>query len=318
MGEVLYRTYRTGDEVQINAGFNEVFGLSRSLEEWHWKFPEHPEGRWIMLAVDADGRVLAHYAAVAMQVRFGREQVRAGQIVDAYSRMEVRGTRVFSTCYERFIESFGKPDGLPLMFGFPGRQHYEMGLKALKYVPIGSVPYWVRESRWRPSLVAWRFEIRQGFDVRAVDDLWRRTRERYDVAAVRDSSWFARRYDGRPGVEYTHLSAWRNGRAHAWAVTRAHEGTLRWAELVWDGEATGALVAIDRALGRLARHLSCTNLELWFGGDPAAERTLEQLSWARRPCPQDMLLVARRFDSRVDLDRMQRSFYLTMGDSDLV
>ena len=152
MGEVLYRTYRAGDEVQINDGFNEVFGLNRSLDEWRWKFPEHPEGRWIMLAVDPGGSVLAHYAAVAMQVRFGQEQVRAGQIVDAYSRREVRGTRVFSSCYERFIEAFGTPDGLSLMFGFPGRRHYEMGLKALKYVPIGSVPYWVRGSRWRPSL----------------------------------------------------------------------------------------------------------------------------------------------------------------------
>ncbi len=55
-----------------------------------------------------------------------------------------------------------------------------------------------------------------------------------------------------------------------------------------------------------------------IGGDPVAERTLEQFGWVRRPCPQDMLLVARRFESRVDLDRMQRSFYLTMGDSDLV
>jgi hypothetical protein len=318
MGEVFYRPYRTGDEVQINGGFNEVFGLSRSLEEWHWKFPEHPEGRWVMLAVDSGGRVLAHYAAVAMQVRFGREQVRAGQIVDAYSRIEVRGTRVFSTCYEHFIESFGKPEGLPLMFGFPGRKHYEMGLKALKYVPIGSVPYWIRESRWRPSLAAWRFEIRQGFDAVAVDDVWRRAAQRYDVAAVRDSSWFARRYSGRPGIGYTHLSAWRNGRAHAWAVTRADAATLHWVELLWDGEAAGALAAMDRAVVRLARRVSCTGLDLWLGGDPMAEQVLGQLGWAHRPCPQDMLLVARAFDPRVDLNRMQRGLYLTMGDADLV
>lgn len=318
MGEVVYRPYRSGDEVEINTGFNQVFGLSRPLDEWRWKFPESPEGRWIMLAVDPRGRVLAHYAAVAMQFRFGREQVRAGQIVDAYSRTEVRGTRVFSSCYERFIEAFGTPAGLPLMFGFPGRKHYEMGLKALKYVPIGSVPYWVREFRWRPSFAGRRFEIRHGFDALAVDDLWLRASQRYDVAAVRDSSWFVRRYAGRPAMEYTHLSAWRNGRAQAWAVVRADAGTLRWAELVWDGERAGALVAIDRALVRLARRHSCTNLELWFGGDPAAERTLGRVGWARHPCPQDVLLVARTFDTRVNLDRMQRGLYLTMGDADLV
>ncbi len=318
MAEALYRHYRAGDEVEINDGFNQVFGLNRPLDEWTWKFPERPEGHWITLAVEPNGRVLAHYGAVAMQVRFGREQVRAGQIVDAYSRPEVRGTRVFSTCYERFIDSFGTPDGLPLMFGFPGRYHYEMGLKVLKYVPIGSVPYWVRGTRWRPSLRGWGFEIRHGFSAEAADDLWRRSAERYDVAAVRDSDWLARRYCGRPGVEYTHLSVWRRGRPHAWAVARAQEGTLRWVELVWDGKATGALVALDRALDRLARRLSCTNLELWLGGDSDAERILERLGWAHRPCPQDLLIVARSFDSRADLKRMQRSFYVTMGDSDLV
>jgi hypothetical protein len=31
-----------------------------------------------------------------------------------------------------------------------------------------------------------------------------------------------------------------------------------------------------------------------------------------------VLLVARTFDARADLNRMQRSLYLTMGDSDLV
>ena len=318
MAEALYRHYRAGDEVEINDGFNQVFGLNRPLDEWTWKFPERPEGRWITLAVEPNGRVLAHYGAVAMQVQFGREHVRAGQIVDAYSRSEVRGTRIFSTCYERFIDSFGTPDGLPLMFGFPGRYHYEMGLKVLKYVPIGSVPYWVRGTRWRPSLRGWGFEIRHGFSAEAADDLWRRSAERYDVAAVRDSDWLARRYCGRPGVEYTHLSVWRRGRPHARAVARAQEGTLRWAELVWDGRTAGGLVALDRALDRLARRLSCTNLELWLGGDSDAERILERLGWAHRPCPQDLLIVARSFDSRADLKRMQRSFYVTMGDSDLV
>ncbi len=318
MAEALYRLYRVGDEVEINDGFNQVFGLNRPLDEWTWKFPERPEGRWIMLAVGPDGRVLAHYGALAMQVQFGRERIRAGQIVDAYSRSEVRGTRIFSTCYEHFIDSFGRPDCLPLMFGFPGRYHYEMGLKVLKYVPIGPVPYLVRGTRRRPSLRGWGFEVRHGFSAETADDLWRQSAERYEVAAVRDSAWLARRYRGRPGVEYIHLSVWRHGRPHALAVARAQEASLRWADLVWNGKTTGALIALDRALDRHARHLSCTNLELWLGGDPDAEKNLERLGWARRPCPQDMLIVARSFDSRADLDRMQRSFYVTMGDSDLV
>jgi hypothetical protein len=318
VADVHYRQFQNGDEVEINDGFNRVFGLNRPLDEWRWKFPELPEGRWIMLAVDPDGHVLAHYGAVAMQVKFGADQVRAGQIVDAYSSDEVRGTRVFTTCYERFIDSFGRPDGLPLMFGFPGRRHYEMGLKALKYVPIGAVPYWVRTARRRSPRTVWRLGVRRGFDAAAVDELWRRAARRYEAAVVRDAAWLARRFGGRPGVEYVHVSVRRRRRARAWAVVRAQEATLRWAELVWDGEEARDLVSLDRALDAFARRLACTSLELWLGGDEPAQQILGRLGWMQQPCPQDVLMVARSFDSRADLRRMQESFYLTMGDSDLV
>jgi hypothetical protein len=315
---VTMRPYRPGDEVAINDGFNAVFGLNRSLDEWRWKFPEQPEGRFIMLASDPTGRVLAHYGAVAGRAQFGDRSVRAGQIVDAYSLKEVRGTRVFSTCYEHFINAYGNPEGLPLMFGFPGRRHYEMGLKALKYVPIGPVPYWSRRARRRMVLPAWRFETRHGFDADGVNDLWRRVAVRYDVTIVRDAEWLARRYDGRPGVNYRHLSVWRRGQVRAWAVARAQEGVLRVAELIWDGEDGGVLAVLNQALDRMASRLLCARLELWLGNDPSAEHALLECGWDRQPCPLDMLMVARSFDPLVDLDRMQQSCYVTMGDSDLV
>jgi hypothetical protein len=318
VAEVTYRPYRPGDEIQINDGFNRVFGLNRSIEEWRWKFPEQPEGRFIMLAVGSSGRVLAHYGAVVGRVQFGDRTVRAGQIVDAYSREEVRGTRVFSTCYEHFISAYGNAEGLPLMFGFPGRRHYEMGLKALKYIPICSVPYWSRRARRRITLPAWRFEVREGFDGDEVNDLWRRAALRYDVTVVRDAGWLARRYRERPGVEYQHLSVRQRGHTRAWAAARAQESVLRLADLIWDGDDPRVLAVLDQALDRLASRLRCARLELWLGNDAGAERALYDCRWRRQLCPLDMLMVARSFSPLVDLDRMQRGCYVTMGDSDLV
>ena len=316
--EIIFRPYRPGDEIGINDGFNAVFGLRRSLDEWRWKFPDQPEGRFIMLAVDPSDRVLAHYGAVVSWVQFGDRPVVAGQIVDAYSREEVRGTGVFSTCYEHFIASFGNPDGLPLMFGFPGRRHYEMGLKALKYIPICSVPYWSRRARRRIALPTWGFEVRHEFDGDEVNDLWRRVTFRYDVTVVRDTGRLARRYRGRPGVEYQHLCVMQRGRTRAWAVTRAEGGVLQLAEMIWDGDDPRALAVLDQALDRLASHLHCARLELWLGNDARAEHTLSGHGWRRQPCPLDMLMVARSFSPLADLDRMQRGCYVSMGDSDLV
>ncbi|MCH7519247.1 MAG: hypothetical protein IH964_09490, partial [Candidatus Dadabacteria bacterium] len=48
----IIRPYKKGDESSVNKGFNEVFQLKRSIEEWHWKYnPEH-NGSSIMVAVD--------------------------------------------------------------------------------------------------------------------------------------------------------------------------------------------------------------------------------------------------------------------------
>ena len=53
MADFVIRPCVAGDEIAINAGFNRVFGLHRSLAEWQWKYQEEPEGRWIIIAVDA-------------------------------------------------------------------------------------------------------------------------------------------------------------------------------------------------------------------------------------------------------------------------
>ena len=93
---------------------------------------------------------------------------------------------------------------------------------------------------------------------------------------------------------------------------------LRVAELIWDGEDGGVLAVLNQALDRMASRLLCARLELWLGNDPSAEHALLECGWDRQPCPLDMLMVARSFDPLVDLDRMQQSCYVTMGDSDLV
>ena len=317
--EVSFRPYRPGDEIGINDGFNRVFGLHRSLSEWRWKFAVDTTSPWIMVAVDGEGRVLAYYGAVEVPMRLGDQHLRVGQPVDVYSVPEVRGTRVFSGCYEAFCSHFGGLADLPLIYGFPGGQHYEMGFKLLHYVRLRPVGYWRRQVRRRfLRLPFGRFTVESGFDAGAVDGLWRRAAPRYPFATIRDARWLGRRFTGRPGVEYRHLAVRRGEAVHAWAVAAAAPGTLRLADLVWDGEDVAALSVLDAELDRLARRLGHARLETWLGGDPDAERALESLGWQNCSEPNDLQLVIRSFTDRVDPGAMGARFYLTMGDSDLV
>ena len=318
MGDVVYRQYRDGDEVAINDGFNRVFRTERSLEDWRWKYPAEPEGRWITVAVDATGAVLAQYGAVPTRWRLGSLTVRTGQIVDAFSVPEVRGRRVFSDLYEEFVRLLCNPQGLAVGFGFPGRRHYEMGLRQLRYVDLGTVPYFRREAQPDPRLPGFGSDLREGFDAEALEELWQRCGHRYNYAALRDASHARRRFTGRPGVDYLHLRALREGVTHAWAVARPLRGILRCADLIWDGRDSRALEGLDYGLRRAADQLGCAACDLWLRGDEAAEHELKRVGWVQGPSPEDVVFVARTFHPEIDLEVLRPRLYLTLGDSDLV
>lgn len=317
-GAVVFRPYRPGDDAAINDGFNAVFGLQRPLDEWAWKFSGGPEGRWIYLAEDGAGQLLAHYGAAPVRFRLGAVTVRAGQPVDVYSVPEARRSGVFTRCYEEFIRAYGNPDDLPLMFGFPGGVHYEMGLKLLRYVALRSVPVWRRPARsgW-PALFR-RPAVTLGFDPAASDALWARAAPRYPFAAVRNAAWLRRRYDGRPGVEYVHLYVRPGAAATAWAVVRLRQDVVDVADLVWDGGDPADLAALDRALVAFARRAGAGQLEMWLGGDPQAADAMAARGWVRQPDRSDFGMVARAFHPEIDLAEVGRRVYLTKGDSDLV
>lgn len=322
MDDVIFRPYAPGDGTAINDGFNRAFGLARTLAEWEWKFPAEPEGRWIFLAVDRGGGILAHYGVVPVRVQAAGLVVRAGQIVDVYSREGAhRGlatARIFLRTVSTFIARFCHPDDLALCYGFPGTRALKLGVMRSGYdqVPPQPVTVWRRPAAMR-SAVFTGHTVRAGFDRGAADVLWARAHTRYPFAGVRDGGWLERRFHGRPGVEYLHLSAWRRGRPHAWAVLRRAAPVTAWAELVWDGEDLRALAALDRAAVRWARRQGVAALEMWLDADPAAAHGLARWGWVASTHP-DIRLVTHCFHPAIEPAAISGHFYVTMGDADLV
>jgi hypothetical protein len=322
VSEIQHRRYRPGDEEAINQGFNDVFGLQRSLAEWHWKFAVEPEGRWIMLGVGEHGRVLAHYGAVPVRLQAGTLEVRAGQIVDVYSRPEARTglatARAFLTTVDTFIRELCTPDQLALCYGFPSGRPLKLGSLRSGYtqMPPQRVHMLRRPAQGRGLLLHFH-RVGSGFDPAAVDQLWQRARNRYAIAARRDAAWLRRRLTGRPGVEYTHLVAWRRGAPAACAVVRAMGKFLQWVELVWDGEDVRALAALDRRVAAIARAAGCERMEMWLDGDRAATEALVALGWDELENPE-VRLVVHSFHSEIDPASVPGRFYLTMSDADLI
>jgi hypothetical protein len=313
----------SGDEFAINAGFCRAFGRHRSLAEWGWKYQEEPEGRWITIALDEAGRVIAHCAAIPVRMQAGGLRVRAGELVDNFSLAEARrglgAARVYLRTVESFVASFCGPEGLALLFGFAGERlvrlsQARVGLDQMVPQPVA---YWVRPAHRRRELLTGH-EIRHGFDHTAIDELWRRAAPRYRVAVVRDGAWLKRRFTARPGIEYVHLSAWRHGHVHAWAVVRVQPPLTSLADLVWDGEDPSALAAIDRAITSGSLAVKLERLDMWLMGDDAAAEALRRLGWEQRRQPDKLSLVAHSFHPEIGVGTLPARFYVTMGDSDLV
>lgn len=323
MADVVYRPFRAGDEAAINDGFNQVFGLHRPIEEWRWKFPAEPEGRWIMLAEDASGCLVGHYAAVPVRLQVGPLEIRAGQPCDVFTRVGTRhglaAARTYIATVKAFFAEFGVPDRLSVLYGFPGDRALRLGLARLGYDEMSPqpVPVWRRRAA-RSGRLLTGHRVHSGFVAPTADVLWGRARARYAVAAVRNGGWIGRRFCHRPGVEYDHLTAWRHGEVVALAVVRTAGKLASWAELVWDGEDALALAALDRAVAALARARGADTIEMWLGGDPLASRVLSRLGWEEGSHPDNLVMVAKSFHPEVKAASFAGRFFLTMSDADLV
>jgi hypothetical protein len=304
MAEVCYRPCRDSDEAAINQSFSEVFGLQRPLEEWRWKFQSEPEGRFVMIAVDEAGHVLAHYGAVPVRMRIGDLSLRAGQIVDVFSRPNVRqglsAGRVFLTTVDTFYRDFCVTGLIGLCYGFPSERPLKLGALRSGYaqVPPQRIHVLRRSSHGR----VWRLDrhdVRAGFQPDAVDALWQRAHDRYRVAAVRDAAWLRRRLTGRPGVDYQHFVAFRRDIPVGLAVVRSNANVVQWVELVWDGEDRRCLLALDRAVTSFAHRARTERIELWLDGDRTAT-------------------VVRPLLAAIDPSMVSGTLYVTMSDGDLV
>lgn len=315
------REYRPGDEVAINAAFNAAFGLARPLEEWRWKFPAEPDGRWIVVGEDEAGDIVTHFAAIPVWLQVGERRVLAGHNVDVFAlpraRAGLAAARAYLETARAFFALYLAPERLVAVFGFPGPRNDPLTVRRLGCTPVVEVRLWRRDVERRRS---WWLghDLQEGGLPAVADELWARARRRYPVAAVRNGAWYARRFSNRPGVEYRVLAAWRRGGVHALAVVRPSSGALSVCDWLWDGEDERAVRVLDAGLAAFARQLGCRHVESWLMGDESLASVLAACGWTSGPHEVGLRMVAKSSDREISVERLAAGMYATMADADLV
>ncbi len=321
------RLYRSGDEKPINDAFNSVFGKSRSLEEWAWKYRPEKMPCPVVAAWDVE-RLAAHNGGIPTAYQVDGRRILAIQGADTFSlavpEREPEWRHAWQEVMDHFAEVTAGRFGAALLYGFTGGRAISHMVARARWDSVSPrrIPLFTRSRR--PSTRSPASMFYRGRPVAAgdpdLDRLWRLAAHRYPVSIVRDADHVKARLSGHPTIHYHRflvLPRW-SRRPAAFVAFRSDGGVVRWVELVWDGR-PGALELVDHLSRRLAEQTGAKREELWLDGDREAASWLKGFGFDRAPDPSGVVRVVRFNDS----DLEARSFtpgrvYTTMADADLV
>jgi hypothetical protein len=321
------RLYRPGDEIAINDAFNSVFGRTRGLEEWAWKYRPDEDPCPIVAAWDGD-RLAAHNGGIPTSYQVDGRRILALQGADTMSMAAIERRPEWRDAWQRVMDHFAEVAAerftASLLFGFTGGKAIEHMLARARWNSIKArrIPLFVRTRRPVGRSMASRFFRARliGTDEPALDHLWERVSDRYPVSVVRDAAHVRRRLGGHPTVRYHRwliAPRWSSTPA-AFVAFRTDGGVCRWVELVWDGR-PGALELIDHLSRQLAKQTGAAREELWLDGDDEAAGWLEVFGFEGAPDPSGVVRVTRFIDDGLRAEAFAPGrVYTTSADADLV
>lgn len=333
--ELEIRPYRDGDGPAILAAFNDVFRatngpgyVERTLEEWRWLFLENPAGHRIHAAWTEDGVCAAQYAALPVRARTPAGETTFCQIVDSFVRPEFRaGLKrpglFIGTAREALAAWCARGDGL--FWGLPVPQAKRISIRFLDYVEWRPLEYLCRPVEdgdvARPGGIELRKVSVLGSELAALGGS---VLERQAVVQLRDAAYLNWRYGRRPGRPYELYEGRRNGTVQGFVALRVeHElvpGACSLAELLvqpGDEEMLDALlgVATERARARGRGELLAV-----FPPESAEANGLLARGFHVVPSERTHYrsIGVRLEQSGLTLDALERGWWYSLGDSDLV
>ncbi len=318
------RTYRPGDEVEINRLFNEVFGLNRTIGQWQKKFLAFGQEPRIVLIVDRADRIATHYSACEVPFEIDGKSVTVCQIVDVFSvrRETAVGRQFFVKAANAFIDLYCGQKGVSATYGFPGPRAYRLGQHTWNYRAFAPVTVWKASlaTGFQPSPMAGASPDRAGLEGEgaALDRLWEKARRLYPAGARRDLSWVSERYFKRDAGKYRSVFVRDGNELSAWAIFAVGGGHASIADIVWDGSDTAAMRALLAGVRREASELGAGAIEMWGPDHGPPASVLRADGWIPGDHPGGAFHVVQSFDERVDEVAVRRSMFYSLGDSDLI
>jgi|GEM_PF-4434759 len=321
----LVRPFQAGDEWPINAEFNRIFGKQRTMAEWNWKYGKNSEQSLIYILSDADDNILAHYGGRRMRLWANNQEIAAGHITDSFAKRigpVVRG-QWFNKLRSAFFDEFGNDQCWPVIYGFPGERAKRQALHAHSHEEHYPITRWHLDTNLLDHHVKKQWKTSHGHLLQSqADQLWMRSKARYEFCVVRDGRWLDWRFHQHPNSEKYHLfwvkksGLWPSS-VKAWAVFCENDGDWLCVDLLWDGHHEDAL---DALFGAAASKLRPTSglFQLWADADADLAAYLNGRSSSKMIWEDGPQYSCRCFSPNLKSVLNPAAFYRTAADLDIV
>lgn len=193
------------DEEKVLELWKSAFNNEMPFGLWRWKYIENPYETAILICENEQHMPVVLYGGIPFKSNFSGRTVSMIHLSDIMSHPDYRGSGLFIHTANAYFEFFGNRSDTALMYGFPGKYHFDIGAKYLEYVSIGAGGAYftgLTENLKKQK----RFFSGRIFKITApapcMDSLWKKHEKHYPLSIVRDSAFMKWRFFDHPFNDY--------------------------------------------------------------------------------------------------------------------
>ncbi len=327
----LIRTYNSErDEQKVLDLWKTVFLKDMPFNLWHWKYIDNPYETAIIICENEKGMPVVLYGGIPFKSNYCGREIKMIHLSDIMSHPNYRGSGLFIHTANYYFEVFGNMDDTFVMYGFPGKYHFDIGEKYLKYSRIGKGAYFFEEST---AKIAGKKKYADGEIVRiqsydaCFDSIWRNCSQDYPLAIIRDSSYVKWRFFDHPKNHYE-IWCFKDGHENI-GNGYANDGYKGYAAIqikdekaiIVDIMVPKSKIGLHNFMIKMAGMLlerGINGLATWAPGDHFFVDLLIGIGFKRKQEPIGIIPTIRFFDTSLKNNWVFENIFYTMGDGDLM
>jgi len=321
LGTFEIRPYLPEDERQVLSLWKTAFHKEMPEPLWHWKYTRNPFGCRILLCVNEAGEPVVLYGGIPYVTHCKGRTVEMTQLMDIMSHPEYRKTGLFIQTGNAFFDTFTGQGKSVLLYGFPGKYHFDIGQKYLSYIKIpADVAYLKGDTAHLASSAVrspGRLEAVHQID-NTFDRLWENCKGDYPLSIIRNAAFLQWRFGDHPFHRYEIWAYQTTGKEPQGYAVLAVTGSK--AALV---DMLAPVAGMDESgfwglLGKMLAGRGITVLETWLPGEHAMVRSALASGFVSGPEPIGIIPTIRIFDPDLSFEWACDRLYYTMADGDLM